>query len=126
MSEDLHEYEIKRARKKVKAKKKFFGNLQSFLIVNAIFLIMGWYRGFWNGWIWITAFWSISLISQYIKAFGIPGMGPLDENWEQKELEKELGRFEEEKPEPDHLDLDDWRQAKEKIPQKNWKDSDLV
>ena len=114
------------AKKRVKKKKEFREHLQSFIVVNAIMLGMGWMFGFFNAWQTVIFFWGIGLVFHYVEVYGIPGMGN-DEEWEQKELEKELRNLDR-KPNQDaeaddeFLDLD----APRPVERKNYNEEDLV
>lgn len=91
MKEDKH---YKRARRKVKDKKDFYKHLNSYITTNIIMLGMGLYLGFWRGWIPVIFFWGIGIFTHYVKTFGFPGFdNPDDENWEEKEIEKEMNRL---------------------------------
>ena len=34
--------------------------------------------------------WGIGIFSHYIRVFGMPGIGVLDQDWEEREIQKEL------------------------------------
>ncbi len=120
-----------KAKKRVKKKKEFREHLKSFIVVNAIMLGMGWMYGFFNAWQTVIFFWGIGLVFHYVEAYGIPGLGN-DEDWEKKEMEKELRSLEnsgaqkrtrQEEREPDEsLDLNSPRP----IERKNYDEEDLV
>ena len=67
----------------------------------------------------------------YVTIFGFPGLPNSSKDWEQKELEKELGRDNSKYlPESDESEGDDKLEL-DKIPQKekrqqNWDEEDLV
>lgn len=120
-----------KAKKRVKKKKEFREHLKSFIVVNAIMLGMGWMYGFFNAWQTVIFFWGIGLVFHYVEAYGIPGLGN-DEDWEKKEMEKELRSIEglearkgtrQKEHEPDEsLDLN----APRPIERKNYNEEDLV
>lgn len=121
----------KEAKKRVKKKKEFREHLQSFIVVNALMLGMGWMFGFFGAWKMVIFFWGIGLVFHYVEVYGIPGMGN-DEDWEKKELEKELRNMETSDPAnrsrqdettpDDSLDLNSPRP----IEQKKYNEEDLV
>lgn len=80
--------EIKQAKKRVKQKKGFLWHLQSYLVVNLVFLfVAGW------GWRYPAMFWGIGLISHYFAIYGMPGSGQGGSDWEKEEMEKELRKI---------------------------------
>jgi hypothetical protein len=120
-----------KAKKRVKKKKEFREHLQSFIIINLIMLAMGWMFGFYRAWIMVTFFWGIGVVFHYADVYGIPGLGK-DEDWEEREMEKELRRIErlesgeepmqEERETEDYLDLD----SPPPLKRKNYDEEDLV
>lgn len=119
------------AEKRVKKRKEFREHLQSFITVNAIMLAMGWIFGFFGAWKLVVFFWGIGLVFHYVDAYGIPGLEN-DEEWEKREMEKEMERLEgeeaveenrEEALDPeDVMDLD----APRPVKQKDYREEDLV
>ena len=128
-----------KAKKKVKKKKKFNSHLYSYLTTNAVLFAMS----FWNPalrriWIMVAFFWGIGLFTDYVKAYGFPGMEE-EEEWEQKEIEKEMRRMEAKdrwqnrppnrsRPADDELDMDDYLDLDKPrpVPKKKYRDEDLV
>lgn len=109
------------ARRRVKEKAKFYKHLYFFLIFNGIFFLMALFRGRPFMPLTVALFWGIGLAFHYLKVFGIPGSGVLSQDWEDRELQKEIKRMKGEKPEPkteEPLELKELR--------KNYDDSDLV
>lgn len=80
------------AKKKVKRKKAFFNHLVVYLVVNTVFSLVTLFSGEPFGWFPIWGFWGIGLAIHYVKIFGIPGTGILTSEWEEREIEKEMGR----------------------------------
>ncbi|NWJ47458.1 MAG: 2TM domain-containing protein [Chloroflexi bacterium] len=84
------------AEKRVKEKMRFYKHLTSYLTVNALLwaiAFIGWLsNGSHNLWtliwpIWVTVFWGIGLVSDYIKIFG------LGESTQQRMIDEELRRL---------------------------------
>ena len=82
------EEDIEKAKKRVKQKKGFYSHLQSYIVVNTVFLFVA---GF--SWRYTILFWGIGLASHYYSVFGMPGTGQGSKDWESKEIEKELKKM---------------------------------
>jgi len=73
------------ARRRVQAKKGFYGSLLVYLVINVVFLfVAGW------GWLWVTLFWGIGLAFHGWHVFGRHSAWM--KGWEQRQMEKELAR----------------------------------
>ena len=114
------------ARKRVKAKKEFYEHLSTYLGMATFFFFLNMFTGGYMWFYWPMLGWGIGILFHYIGVFGVPGIGELDENWERRQLKKELNRMEELQEEEDILDLDEFEKVKEKKPQKRWSEDDLV
>jgi hypothetical protein len=96
-------------------------------------LAMGWMFGFYRVWLMVIFFWGIGLVFHYADVYGIPGLEK-DEDWEEREMEKELRRMERlesgegpmqgefDSPEDDYLDID----SPPPVKRKNYDEEDLV
>lgn len=120
MSDETYE----RARERVEEKKKFYKHLSSFLVMSVFFFVLNALTAFGSWWFyWPILGWGIGIAMHYFQVFGFPGVGPADEEWERKEMNKELqrleGKYEEEE---DTLDLPEIEKSKEP----KWRDEDLV
>lgn len=122
------DYQYERAKRRVREKKKFLRQLATYIVMSLFFIILNGatYSGTW-WFMWPMMGWGIGLFIHYFKVYGLPGVGPIESEWEEKEMQKELSRmrrkeekfrsYEEEEP----LDL------KEIKPQKRaWRDDELV
>lgn len=89
---DLEQY----LRKRVKRKKNFYRHLGAYLIVVGGFYLLKivaiWGPGPHPHQI-IGLFWGIGLAFHFFKIFGLPGVGTLDEKWEEEEFRKEIQQF---------------------------------
>ena len=81
------------ARKRVLKKKRFFNHLKSFVIVNAIMLVVVALDGEPFQFLPATLFWGMGLAFHYVKVFGIPGTNILTPEWEDEEIRKEMERM---------------------------------
>ena len=79
------------AKKKVKAKKGFYGHLSSYLAVNTMMFIVVYSNGEGMDWAIPAFMWGMGLVIHYFSVFGLPGIGDFNgKEWEQKEISKEL------------------------------------
>jgi len=113
MSEDIYE----EAKRRVKKKKDFHSDLTNYLVWSAILLFINLFvtRGyFWS--FWVIGFWGLSMLR---KAFSVYGTPFSSEDWEQKEIEKEMNRLKK-NDFPKKIEHD-----KEEV-DKKWNDDELV
>lgn len=130
---------IRKARRRVKAKKGFYVHLSSYLAVGIFFFLMN-VLTFGESGEWWFFFpmlpWLVGLLIHYFVVFGLPGTNILTEGWEEREMEKELWRLRRREPSetdpalpdpdageaPEELELPDPK----KIREKRWDREDLV
>lgn len=118
-----------RARKRVKEKKDFYSHFTTYLIMGAFFFTLNMLTSPGSWWFyWPMLGWGIGLASHYFKVFGWPGSGAGSKEWENREIEKEMHRLEEQE-EPfldidEHLELKETTSEKEKI--KTYRKDDFV
>ncbi len=131
----MDEKKYLQAKKRVKAKKEFFEHLSTYLVMGGFFFLLNAITSFGNWWFfWPMLGWGIGVLFHYLSVYGIPGVGQLDNEWEQKAIQKELERMggNEPKAKPiatemeqqEELDLDSFEPKA--IEKKRWKDEDLV
>lgn len=132
---------LKRAKKRVKARKGFFLHFASFLSVGIFFFLMNMVTlgEEPNLWFFFPMLpWLIGLLIHYLSVFGFPVNGALSEEWEAKEMYRAI-RIERLKeglpPEPeeqveDFLDLGEDLELpelkKQKDPLTRWDEKDIV
>ncbi|MBK6950308.1 MAG: 2TM domain-containing protein [Haliscomenobacter sp.] len=133
---------LKRAKKRVKARKGFYAHLASFIAVGIFFFLMnmatlGEEPNLWFFFPMLP--WMVGLLIHYLRVFGFPVTGALSEEWEAREMYKAI-RHERMKeglpPDPDEaeeafyppasqdLELPDLK--KQKDPLTRWDDKDIV
>ena len=133
----MDERKYQEAKKRVKAKKEFFEHLSTYLVMGGFFFFLNAITSFGRWWFfWPMLGWGIGVMFHYISVFGVPGVGQLDQEWEQRAIQKELERMGnlplkedtpkrqaqvEEEPE-ENLDL----KPLEKRIERKWNDEDLV
>ncbi|RMG87268.1 MAG: hypothetical protein D6714_02725 [Bacteroidetes bacterium] len=126
------EYYLKKARRRVKAKKGFYVHLGTFVVTNAFLILINLLTSRHVWFIFPLLSWALAIGMHYIGVFGIPGIGNLSEEWEEKELEKELRKVSKNaktlrpprSSDEEMLDLN--APVKEKLTRKNYDDSELV
>lgn len=124
----------KSARRQVKKKKGFYVHFAVYLSVGAFFLLLNLltFEGDW--WFFFPLLpWGIGLGIHYLTVFGFPGTDILTEEWEKRELDKELYKRgydsrkalpSESSEYPDELDLSEPRKVKER--KQSWEEDDIV
>lgn len=131
----MSELEIReKARKKVEAKKGFYSHLVSYAAVGLFFLVLNFLTYNESGTWWFfypMAGWGIGLFIHYFMVFGIPGSKALSQDWEDEELEREIAKLKERRPElPEPGSENDFPteelELKEIRKEKTWDDKDLV
>jgi len=128
---DYSEEEIyKKAKKKVKAKKGFYGHLGVYISMGIFFFIMNLmeFDGTW-WFIYPMLPWGISIVIHYFSVFGLPG-GKMSQEWEEEELAQEIKRqrriHREIPPEPLELPEDELELREFKKLRDEWDDKDFV
>jgi hypothetical protein len=101
------------ARKRVAEKKKFYRHLTTYLTMSAFFITLNMMTSPGHWWFqWPMLGWGIGIVTQYFQVFGFPGSGVGSAEWEEREIQKELGRGQ--RPaNNDRLDLDDHLELRE-------------
>ncbi len=118
----IPEQDYERAKKKVKERKGFYGHLTAYLATGIFFLAINMLNFDGDIWFyWPLLGWGIGLLIHYFNVFGLPFVGRLDEDWEEKEIQKELDENMEIE-EYDELEL----RALEKHRRRNYNNDDLV
>ncbi len=123
-----------KARKRLKAKKGFFKHLSVYISVGLFFFIMNMVTLGNDPELWFffpMLPWGIGLLIHYFSIFGLPFSGALTEEWEKKEMEKEIDRARREygdyslpapKEREDRMELKELEKEK----QPGWNKEDLV
>ncbi len=111
--------------RRVRRKKGFYKHLYAFVGVSLGLFILNIFSSDTLWFQYPAASWAIGLLVHYFTVFGLPGLGPADEAWEQEEYEREWNRM---RRHYDELELPDDEIDLDEIPQlrREWKDSDLV
>ncbi len=127
-----------RAKEKVKKKKEFLEHLNSYIGVMVLLFVINVFvargAGFWM--IYPMMGWGVGLFIHYFSVFGLPGMTPIDDDWEEEEIRREMERqnrngkyddYEEKDLEQRRLpDLDDRPKNEREMPKQKDKLEDLI
>lgn len=84
---------LEEAKKRVAAKKAFFGHALVFIIINVVGIIAAG-----EDWLWVTLFWGIGLGVQAFTVFFRESAWLKD--WEHKQVQKEMARTDPNRPAP--------------------------
>lgn len=135
-SDGMNDYIERRARRRVKQKKGFYGHLSAYIAVGIFFFMMNIFT-MENGEVWFMfplMPWGAGLLIHYFSVFGLFGKNTID--WEVKEFEKEKERlrrkFKVEDHEDEYDDYLDLQEAPEMQPEprrsgrSRWTDQDFV
>ena len=118
------------AMERVKEKKEFYSNLISWLVVSAFLFGINILTSTAHMWAFYPFLgWGMGVVFHAFKVFGGPGF---DKRWEERKLEEEIQRMEEEEDDTmyledynDELELPRREKQKEPVPRK-WNEDDLV
>lgn len=130
---------LKKAQKRVKAKKGFYYHFISFVSVSIFFLLLNVLTSTKEWWFFYPILpWLVGVLIHYFSVFGVPGTEILTEGWEERELEREIRRIlQRQSPTPsnapsqpaealplaqEELQLPEL----EPLPEKKWTDKDFV
>ncbi|MEL6832490.1 MAG: 2TM domain-containing protein [Bacteroidota bacterium] len=123
------------ARKRVKEKKRFYSHLTTYLVMGGFFLTLNLITspGAW-WWYWPMLGWGIGIASHGMQVFGLPGSGAGGNEWEQREIEKEMERMSPRSTTQDRalppVDMDDHLELreiqKERAAEPSYRKDDLV
>ena len=85
----------KKARKRVKAKKEFYQHFTAYIIVIGFLFVLNMLTSPFNWWFyWPMLGWGIGIAFHYTDVFGLPFFRVLSDEWEEKEMQKELNKIE--------------------------------
>jgi hypothetical protein len=92
MSVQMSDDEIRKlAQRRVAAKKGFFTNLATFLVINAMLFVIWMVGGGGYLWfLWVAGFWGVGLLFHAFNVFLFPREGG---DWEQREIQKEMAKI---------------------------------
>lgn len=124
-----YEQKLKEARKRVKRKKEFYEHLATYVAISIFLVVLNMVTSPGRWWFqWPVLGWGMAVLFNYLDVFGVPGVGPMDKDWEKKAVEEELKRMDGEahnprknRPDMDILELPELEKRK-----KDWDESDLV
>ena len=122
MTEEL---KYKEAKKRVKRKKDFYEHLTTYIIISIFLVALNMFTSPGRWWFhWPVLGWGMAVLFNYLDVFGVPGIGPMDKDWEDKAIREEMNKMGGSLPAPkgekERLEL------KELQKKENWDDGDLV
>lgn len=126
----MTESQYREARKRVKKKKDFYEHLTTFIVMSVFFFLLNMVTAPGNWWFyWPILGWGFGVVFHYLDTFGVPGVGTLSKEWEERAIEEEVRRLEGRNPytrpgqdDYEELELRDLPPQK----RKNWSEDDLV
>jgi len=93
----MDNYRFREARKQVQAKKEFFRHLGTYFVMSVFFFMLNAATSFGSWWfIWPMMGWGLAVLFHYVDVFGIPGVDPISQEWEEREMRREIRRLERE------------------------------
>ena len=92
MSTQMSDDEIRQlAQRRVAAKKGFFSHLASYIVINAMLVVIWAINGGGYPWfLWVTGFWGVAVIFHCLGVFVFSREGS---DWEQNEIRKEMDKI---------------------------------
>ena len=118
------------ARKRVKRKKDFYEHFTTYLVISIFLLALNMITspGRW-WWHWPVMGWGMAVLFNYLDVFGIPGVGPMNKEWEKQAIEEELTKIKQQErnglPAPEKKEELKLRQL-DLEKREQWDDGDLV
>ena len=86
---------LRKAKRRVRAKKGFFGHFISYLaVISFIYMLNQLTSPEFSWWMLAAGGWGIGLVIHYFTVFGILGLG--SKEWEERQLAREIERLEDE------------------------------
>ncbi len=119
----MSDYEYQAARRRIRQKKNYFRRIAFYGVLTALLAAINLITSPGTLWFpWAILGFGIDLIVKYFQVFGFPG-GAGSDDWETREIEKEIRRLESGRDEEDGLEL---RELEKPERRKNWDDDELV
>ena len=130
------DYLLRKARRRVKAKKAFYHHFSVYLSFVGFFFLLNLFTSPGRWWFIYPALgWGIGVLMHFLGTFGVSSLFNLDENWEEREMQRELRRMGYDIPPPknanrpprktsDDFDPDEHLELKEL--RRDYDDSELV
>ena len=82
------------ARRRAKAKRAYYTHLTTYMVMGAFFLVLNILTDSREMWFyWPMLGWGIGLAIHYFTTFGLPGSQPFNEQWEDRQVERDLPRM---------------------------------
>lgn len=126
----MTESQYREARKRVKKKKDFYEHLTTFVVMSVFFFLLNMVTAPGSWWFyWPILGWGFGVVFHYLDTFGVPGVGTLSKEWEERAIQEEVRRLEGHNS-PTRPGYDEYEELelRDLDPQerKNWSEDDLV
>ena len=90
----MNEKAYKEARKRVKKKKDFYEHFTTYIVMSVFFLLLNLVTAPGQWWFyWPILGWGFGVVFHYLDVFGIPGLGTLSRDWEERAMEEEIKKI---------------------------------
>lgn len=88
------EQKLREAKKRVKRKKDFYGHLATYVAISVFLIVLNMITSPGKWWFqWPVIGWGMAVLFNYFDVFGVPGVGPMNKEWEQKPFRKNYVRW---------------------------------
>ena len=119
----MFDYKYHAGRRRFRGKKGFYRRLVFYMILAIFLMVVNLFTFSGTLWFpWALMGLGIDLLVKYFQVFGFPGAGPTDEDWEAREMEREMRSLGPGRPEEDELELRELERPK----RQNWSEDELV
>ena len=93
----MRDRKYEKAKKRVKTKKEFYEHLTVYIVMSAFFFLINAVTSFGNWWFhWPILGWGLGVMFHYFDVFGLPGVGTMSQDWENRAIEEEMERMDQE------------------------------
>lgn len=126
------EQRVLEAKKRVKRKKDFYEHFTTYLIISVFLVALNLITSPGRWWFhWPILGWGMAVLFNYLDVFGVPGIGPMNKEWEEQAIEEELRKMKKEgysslppaQKDKEGLEL---RQLERRRRKNDWNEGDLV
>lgn len=104
----MSQNDYEKAKRKVKKKKEFMEHFNSYIGVMVLLFVINVFvargGGFWM--IYPMLGWGVGVMIHYFSVFGLPGLRPIDEDWEEEEIRREMERQQKNRNHTDYKEPD--------------------
>ncbi|MCB0633552.1 MAG: 2TM domain-containing protein [Lewinella sp.] len=134
-SRNVEDDVYRKAAKRVKAKKDFYNHFATYAVMGVFFFLLNAATAWGHWWFfWPMLGWGIGIFFHYLDAFGLPGVGEVNEpGWEERAIDEELRKMgypkqrktAKPKMDDDYLELREMKKEKA-VRKPDWDEDELV